>query len=396
MKWITAPDLERWAERLDARTRLSELISDLVRASVREISSFRFPTGDSAQLPGYDGSLICSEGSPYVPEGLSVWEFGTDGDYVGKATKDYKTRTASPGTIDRGLNTFVFVTPRTWASKKIGREKWLQERLADSPWKDIRIIDGTSLEDWLGLNEAVASRFAREVLAIVPQKGVRSVDEFWQEYSNRFRPALTENVLLADRDAQSQQLLAQLRGTPLAHPWQGDSTEEVIAFAVAAIRKAEGDVRKFLEARTLIVDTEDAARQITAEGKHGLSSTRRSPSARWCSRTKKPYVSTYWERQSQPSRRRKIAPHARLCVCRGAQNYGIRGGGRKEAGTNLRRECDHISEANTKWVLSKGRVGEGRGPNSRPRGVDWRLERCFRGRPAGCCGGGAGFRLRSL
>jgi len=107
VKWITAQQLNSWAETLDVRSRLSELVSDLVRASVHDMSSFRFPTGDSAQIPGYDGRLICSDGSLYVPEGESVWEFGTSADYMGKAKEDYSKRTMNPGEIDPKLNTFV-------------------------------------------------------------------------------------------------------------------------------------------------------------------------------------------------------------------------------------------------------------------------------------------------
>jgi len=118
VKWITAQQLNSWAETLDVRSRLSELVSDLVRASVHDMSSFRFPTGDSAQIPGYDGRLICSDGSLYVPEGESVWEFGTSADYMGKAKEDYSKRTMNPGEIDPKLNTFVFVTPRIWQEKK--------------------------------------------------------------------------------------------------------------------------------------------------------------------------------------------------------------------------------------------------------------------------------------
>lgn len=58
MKWIYAADLDRWAETsIASRTALSELVSSLVRASSPNPKAFRFPTGDSAQLPGYDGSL---------------------------------------------------------------------------------------------------------------------------------------------------------------------------------------------------------------------------------------------------------------------------------------------------------------------------------------------------
>ena len=57
-------------------------------------------------------------------------------------------------------------------------------------------------------------------------------------------------------------ILNQMRSGPTSHVWQGDSTEEVIAFAVAAIRKAEPNACRFIEDRTLIIDTPDSARQL--------------------------------------------------------------------------------------------------------------------------------------
>src|ERR1039457_2477077 len=100
MKWIEARHLASWAERIDARIRLSEIIAKLVRASAAGISAFRFPTGDSAQIPGYDGRLTAIPADSYrefLPEGESVWEFGTSTGYYDKANVDYGTRTESPG-----------------------------------------------------------------------------------------------------------------------------------------------------------------------------------------------------------------------------------------------------------------------------------------------------------
>jgi hypothetical protein len=80
MKWIEARQLATWAERIDARIRLSEIVAKLVRASAASISAYRFPTGDSAQIPGYDGRLTAIPADNYrafLPEGDSVWEWGT-------------------------------------------------------------------------------------------------------------------------------------------------------------------------------------------------------------------------------------------------------------------------------------------------------------------------------
>jgi hypothetical protein len=87
VRWIAALDLERWADRMGARTALSEVVSSLIRAASKDINSLRFATGDSAQLPGYDGRLTASGAGPFVPDGESVWEFGVSSDVIRKRMK---------------------------------------------------------------------------------------------------------------------------------------------------------------------------------------------------------------------------------------------------------------------------------------------------------------------
>jgi len=263
MRWVTANHLEQWADSIASRTDLSELVSDLIRASAPAIDDFRFPVGDSAQIRGFDGYLIAAGALPYVPDGESVWEFGVDLDYVSKANADYASRTDNPVSVSRENTTFVFVTPRKWNRPKATLDNWLSDRRAEGVWKDVRAIDGVALEEWLSTQPAVAANFARK-LGLMPRLGVQSTDDFWEEYATRFDPVLTEAVLLAGRENQAQELVQQLRDQPYRHIWQADSPEEVIAFAVAAIRVSESGLRHFLESRTLVVSDEDAARQLAA------------------------------------------------------------------------------------------------------------------------------------
>jgi hypothetical protein len=260
MKWITASDLERWAASVASRTDMSKLVSRLVRASAPNQQSFRFPTGDSAEIPGYDGILESEEMQPYVPGGISVWEFGTNQDPQKKAQSDYRDRTSRPGSVTPSNTTFVFVTPRVW----VGWEKWRdrKQKAKNKKWKDVRVIDGIALEDWLERNPAVAADLARQILRNVPQTGARSTDEFWDEYSFQFDPALTEKALLAGRAEQADLMRQHLLGQAQGHLWQAYSLEEVTAFSLAAIRSADGEVRKYLEARTLILDSEQAANEL--------------------------------------------------------------------------------------------------------------------------------------
>lgn len=265
MKWIRAEDLERWADTIDSRTNLSELVSAMVRASAADISSFRFPTGDSAQLPGYDGALDAKGVPPYVPDGKSVWEFGTDADYVKKANADYKARSGNPDVESLKQTAFVFVTPRRWKRDKPSLQEWQDEREAEGKWKAVKIIDGIGLEDWLERCPAVAAWAARQILWVIPELGVQSTDEFWEEYASRFKPAANERVLLCDRDEQAMELREGLSGPPRDLLYQADSEDEVLAFVIAAIRSADHEKRRFFEARTLVIDSQEAARQLARQ-----------------------------------------------------------------------------------------------------------------------------------
>jgi len=257
VKWVTAQDLERWASTLTSQSDISQLVSDLIRASAVDISSIRFPAGDSSQMHGWDGHLNSSGVPPYVPAGESGWEFGTGIDAEKKANKDYEGRLKKSEPIDKRNATFVFVTPRRWEEAEI----WAKNKLQEGKWKDVRAYDAVTLEDWLYICHAVAARLARD-LGIMPKVGVHPADQFWIEYSRQFKRILIPEVLLVDRAAQAEQILNDMRSNASIHVWQADSTEEVIAFAVAAIQTANPDVRRFIEDRTLIIDGEDTARQM--------------------------------------------------------------------------------------------------------------------------------------
>lgn len=140
--------------------------------------------------------------------------------------------------------------------------------MAAAEWKDVRLIDGAQLEHWLELHPAVATHWARKELQLTPSIGVRSTDEFWHQFSSRFDPPLTEDVVLCARQPQAEKLVnALLRGESKVF-LAADSSDEVIAFAVAAIRRADAAKRLYLEARAIIVDTAESATQLA--NKDGL------------------------------------------------------------------------------------------------------------------------------
>ncbi|MDO9489629.1 MAG: hypothetical protein Q7J32_14740, partial [Sphingomonadaceae bacterium] len=267
MKWITATDLGRWGESIPARTELPGLVGDLIRATAEGITAFRFPSGDKGQVRGFDGHLLAGKGSTYVPEGRSYWEFGATKAQASKFGEDIGKRSDQVSEDDQKDVTFVFVTPQTWDKPQQKIEDAVKACREASRWKDVRYIDGVQLESWLDEAPAVAATHARLTLRTKPQIGARSSEEFWESYSGRFRVDLTEEVLLCEREEHAQQLLDHIKGRNGILTFTADSPDEVIAFAVAAIRKASAEERLFLEARTLIVDSEEAAFELRAADK---------------------------------------------------------------------------------------------------------------------------------
>lgn len=266
MKWITAFDLGTWATRTTSKALFPELIADLIRASVDDIGTFRFPNGEKGYVRGFDGVLQTDAGAkPFVPAGNSIWEFGLHAKVSEKADDDYKKRTNDVSVEVRKSTTLVLVTAHTWDKPRLKRETWLKKKRDLKDWAAVELIDGSQLEHWLADHPAVGAWWAREVLALVPRHGARSIGEYWDEFSNRYLPALSEPVLLCARQTQAEKLVDALISGEAKLRLTADSPDEVIAFAVAAIRSAEPQKRLYLESRTLVVDTSEAVDQLVSK-----------------------------------------------------------------------------------------------------------------------------------
>ncbi|MBY3258699.1 hypothetical protein HFO09_29765 [Rhizobium laguerreae] len=214
-------------------------------------------------MRGFDGWLECVGSPPYVPKGLSIWEIGTNQDIASKLKSDYDKRVKEVDGDRRREMTFVFVTPHNWDHPTIKLPDLEREYREKKDFAGVKILDGVQLQDWIELRGAVGARYAREVLPQIPQYGLRDTNEFWREFSNLFKPALTEDVVLSAREGQASTIIRHLLGAPGSLVYLSDGPDEVTAVAVAAIRRAGDDERKYLEARTLIVDADDAARTFT-------------------------------------------------------------------------------------------------------------------------------------
>jgi len=218
---ITENLLDQWVRgnARDAQAVIVELVSRLVAASSPNPKERRFPLGDSIGQPGPDGALHTDFAfEPFVPEGRSFWEIGTGEKARDKATNDYKERTEATPIDVRSESTFIFVTPlsgrkdwqHTW--KKDAQASWREERRQRNEWKDVRVIDGTGLIDWLRHFPSVELWLAQRMG--FPAQRIETPEQRWAVLrSIGDPPPLTPDVFLANRGEACAKLKEVFSGT---------------------------------------------------------------------------------------------------------------------------------------------------------------------------------------
>jgi hypothetical protein len=226
-RWIEAQDLGNWGSSRDGQERLPEMVGRLVLATVGPAADFRFPAGDSILFAGWDGICSIATGRGKVPDGVSVWEVGTQRTRIReKANEDYEKRSKGPTTVDRKNTTYVFVTPQRWPKK----ETWRRQKIAEGIWKEISIIDGDDLVHWLDLCPGVSRWLSVRIGK--RRNDLRDIGQVFGEWSLATDPPLSAELLLGDRDEQATQVR-------LSRP--GRAVRSIRALAARAVRRPHGE-----------------------------------------------------------------------------------------------------------------------------------------------------------
>jgi addiction module HigA family antidote len=227
---IRAARIEDWGSTgIAPRQRLSVFLRTLVNSTTNGLTKADFPGNDNSEREGWDGEVIAGQGTPWVPEGHSGWEFGVTQDVKGKADGDFaKSVKAVPAKERRGM-TFVFVTPRMWS----GKAAWVKARQKEKLWKDVRAYDASDLEQWLEQSIAGQAWFASETGQ--DALGAISLDRAERDWGADCEPPLTP-ALFADAVNSAK---ATLKRVLAADPYQpavivADSKDEALAFLSAA------------------------------------------------------------------------------------------------------------------------------------------------------------------
>lgn len=262
MELITCDDLNRWAETIEAESLLPRLIALLIYETAPLSTKIDMPWGSATRLSGYDGKVICEEGTHFVCEGNSVWELGTNKNCKKKADDDYHKRKSNPLGIDPSECTFYFVTNRVWTKK----DDWVHKRISEGFWKDVQAYDATILSQWLGI-APVTSRWlaSQKGMNKIPPDGVLTAEEYLEEWCTGPKGRkLQPSCITAGRSAEKEQLLSALKGEASLISIKASTREEAIAFAIASADtfEEEEEKRRFF-ARTLIVDKAAIYRQFS-------------------------------------------------------------------------------------------------------------------------------------
>ena len=235
---IKARQIHDWADsHLDARQLLPVLLRKLVHSTGHELRHVDFPGYDNAERKGWDGLVEAGAVTPWVPEGKSCWEFGTNKKPRGKAESDYRARLASVSPAERAECTFVFATPRNWP----GKTDWARSKDSSGDWKAVKAFDASDLEQWL--EESIPAQMWLAEQLPLPISGFETLDECWRRWKEgsdpKMTPALLEPSIIAYGDTFKKWL-----EKPSEKPFvvAADSRDEALAFLSCLFR--EGDIDK--------------------------------------------------------------------------------------------------------------------------------------------------------
>ena len=258
MKRITSTHLSNWAATRDCQEHLPLLIRKLIRASDVNVQKLRIPVGDNVFLPGFDGMVELIDGTEYLPAGHSVWEIGSGKDFKEKAEKDFAKRSNAIDKAEAASISFVFVTPYIWSSK----EEWVRKKKAAGIWKNVLIIDGLILEEWMEQCQSVGVWLSKYLQ--LPLGSVQPLEQFWQEWSKSLRYSISPTLVVAGREKAVGSFTDFILNLPSIVSVKAYTVQEVIAFCSAVIEQMDADLQERFYSRAVIVQSEEDFRVLSS------------------------------------------------------------------------------------------------------------------------------------
>lgn len=260
MRLVTRNHIESWADTTFSKESLPYLVSRLIRTTTPVSTKVNMPWGSATYIGGWDGIVNCEVKTAYVPQGISLWEFGTTSDCKGKADDDYDKRKTNTLGFKPDECVFVFVTPRLW-TKKVD---WVTEKKAEGFWKDVVVYDSVNLEQWLDDTPSVSRWFAAQPgIGSCPYEEIMTADEFWEEWSIGPKVIVLDPMsIVAGREYEMNLLNSVLSGEPSIKAVKASTKDEAVAFIIACAKLFPENEGGLFFSKSLIVDNEAKYRGI--------------------------------------------------------------------------------------------------------------------------------------
>lgn len=269
---INEIQLHHWvrSNEREAQGIIPELVGRLVAASVRKPNAIRFPRADSIGQSGEDGYLDTDTGfQPFVPDRKSFWEIGTGANPAAKANSDYDNRTGATPEATRQESVLVIVTPSSavhaWTSE--AQKNWRSEKLDRKEWRDVRVLDGTLLIEWLSSFPAVERWLAMKMR--LPADAMEIPEERWIELSRiGSPPPLTPSLFIANRAQACAKLDDVFRGTSGLLKIDTHFPAHMADLVAAHLAHMEEAIRDEIVGRCLIITRSEAWSTLTSLRDH--------------------------------------------------------------------------------------------------------------------------------
>ena len=172
--------------------------------------------------------------------------------------------------IVRIESSFVFVTPlsgrRDWEHtwKQDAQATWVTKRLAQLEWKDVRVIDGTKLIDWILQFPAVEMWFAQRITGPHALQ-FETPEQRWNLISSYGEPPpLTTNIFLANRGEACDKIKEVFAGTAVQLKLNTYFPDQVGDFVSAYLATLDDEKRADAAGRCLIISGPDAWNTLVA------------------------------------------------------------------------------------------------------------------------------------
>jgi hypothetical protein len=275
---ITENQLDEWVRgnARDAQGVIVELVSRLIAVSSPRPKERRFPLGDSIGQHGPDVVLnVDFPFYPFVPEGRSFWEIGTNVNAAKKATSDYKSLVEATPEDVRKESAFVFVTPLsgrrdweyTWEEykwKEDAQEKWLKERQELNDWREVYIIDGTKLIDWLHQFPSVELWLAKIMNKYIDK--IDTLNQHWDLLKTIGEPPLlTPHLFLVNRESACAKLKEMFDGNSMQLKLNTYFSDQVVNFVSAYVASLDKENQLDIIGRSLVISGSDTWNAIVTQ-----------------------------------------------------------------------------------------------------------------------------------